>query len=443
MRPRTILPARNPLHGDIALAGDKSVAHRAVLLGAVAEGTTRIENFPASADPLATLAAVRALGVGVRATGRVVEVAGRGFAGLRAPAGPVDCANSGTTMRLLAGLLAGRPFTVRLDGDASLRRRPMRRVVEPLRALGAEVRAEGEGERPPLVVTGARLRGIEYRLPVASAQVKSAVLLAGLQAEGETRVVEPVPSRDHTERLLGWLGVRLRSEELGSQGGARGITVPGGAVLAARDIPLPGDLSSAAFFVVAALVVPGSRLRLKGVGLNPTRTGLLDLLGMMGARISVERRYMVGPEQAGDLVVESGPLAGIVVDGPVVVRAIDELPVFFVAAALARGRTAVRGAGELRVKESDRLRAMASGLVALGVKVDELPDGLVIEGRSGDRLRAGEVASAGDHRVAMALAVAALRADGPVTIGDPECADVSFPGFYDLLSSLAGAAGEG
>jgi 3-phosphoshikimate 1-carboxyvinyltransferase len=420
----TIAPATRGLRGTLAVPGDKSIAHRALLLGAIARGTTTIHGFTGGADNRATLDACRALGVDVEERGEVVRIAGGGWSGLRAPAGTIDCRNSGTTMRMLAGVLAGRPFTTRLDGDASLRRRPMRRVIEPLRAMGAAIVAEGADGRPPLQIDGAALRGAAHRLPVASAQVKSALLLAGLQATGTTVVREPARSRDHTERLLADFGVRVVD-------GRDGIAVAGPQELAGCDVRLPGDVSSAAFLVVAATLVPASELRLVGVGVNPTRTGVLDALAAMGAAIDVEPERGGGAEPRATIVARSAPLRATRIDGELMLRAIDEFPILCVAAACAHGRTEIRDAAELRVKESDRVAVMARVLAALGARVEELPDGIAIEGPA--RLGGGIVASHGDHRVAMAAAVAALAATGAVTIENAECADVSYPGFYAAL----------
>ena len=430
MRTRTIAPAARGLRGDVAVPGDKSIAHRGLLLGAVAEGTTVLRGFPGGADNQATMAACRTLGVRIETAGGEVAVHGAGWEGLRAPAAVIDCANSGTTMRLLAGVLAGRPFTSRLDGDASLRRRPMRRVIEPLARMGASIASAGGEGRPPLLVTGRPLHGVAHVLPIASAQVKSALLLAGLQATGTTSVEEPGPSRDHTERLLGAFGGGVRRSGLRA-------TVIGPRTLRAATVDLPGDFSSAAFLIVAALIVPGSEVRIRGVGLNPTRTGLLDVLAAMGAELEIEAEGGdAGAEPRGTVVARSAALAGTRVGGELLLRAIDEFPILCVAAACARGRTELADAAELRVKESDRIAAMAALLRALGGRVEERPDGLVIEGGYG--LGGGRVDAAGDHRVAMAAAVAAVASRDGVTIAGADAADVSFPGFYARLAELAG-----
>jgi 3-phosphoshikimate 1-carboxyvinyltransferase len=429
MSSTVVTPARGPLRGTFGVPGDKSIGHRALLLGAIARGTTTIRGFSGGADNRATLAACQALGVPVTAHGTELRVEGGGWDGLRAPVATIDCANSGTTMRLLAGVLAGRPFASRLDGDASLRRRPMRRVLTPLGAMGATIASEGADHRPPLAITGRPLRGSAHVLPIASAQVKSALLLAGLQASGTTSVGEPATSRDHTERMLGAFGGRLTH-------GPQGVTLAGPQELRGTAVDLPGDFSSAAFLIVAALLVPGSELRLTGIGVNPTRTGLLDVLTAMGADVRVALDADAGVEPSGTLTVRGTTLRAASIGGELMLRAIDEFPILCVAAACAEGRTELRDAAELRVKESDRVAVMARTLATLGARVEERPDGLVIEGPT--RLTGGTIDSVGDHRVAMSAAVAALVATGPVTITDAACADVSFPGFYDLLASASG-----
>jgi len=424
------MPA-GPLRGDVTVPGDKSIAHRALLLGALADGTSMVRGFSRGADVLASLDTVRRLGAVVIDEGHTLRITG---AGLELGAGRetvIECANSGTTMRLGMGLVAGVDGQCTLDGDASLRRRPMERVAEPLRAMGARV-TTNDG-RPPVRVEGGRLAGIDWTSPVASAQVKSAVLLAALRAHGTTRVREPLPSRDHTERLLGHMGVSLAC-------GAGTIRVEGGQRLRAAEIPLPGDPSSAAFLAVAALLVPGSEVRIRDVGLNPTRTGALAILRRMGADIRTERTRDDAGEPRGDLVVRASPLRGTVITPEEVPAAIDELPVLVIAAALASGETRVDGAAELRLKESDRLAALEQ-LAGLGVTMTSRPDGLTLEGLDGGPLSGGRIDAAGDHRIAMAFAVAGLRAAGGVEIADPECVAVSFPGFFEQLASLGAALG--
>lgn len=420
-----------PLHGDVTVTGDKSISHRALLLAAIADGTTHVTGFLEGEDTRATAVILRQLGVRIDALAdgeRVIH--GVGLHGLRASATPLDCGNAGTGMRLLAGLLAGQEFDSTLIGDASLSRRPMRRVIDPLTAMGACIHAQ-PGDLPPLRIHASNgLRGIDYELPVASAQVKSAVLLAGLYAQGTTRVREPQPTRDYTESMLAAFGWPIHY--------CAGVAeIEGGHRLRATDVAVPGDFSSAAFLLVAASIVPGSDLLIHDVGVNPRRTGLLAALRAMGADIVAENPRRCGGEAVADLRVRAAELRGIEVPVEIVADMIDEFPALFVAAALADGPTTVRGAAELRVKESDRIAGMAQALRALGVRVDETPDGAVIHGLGGAGcLRGGTVDSCGDHRVAMALAVAAQRADGEVRIAD--CANVatSFPGFVALANTL-------
>jgi len=415
-----------PLQGEIAIPGDKSISHRAIMLAALAEGVSRVDGFLEGEDTRATAAIFGAMGVRVEAPSPSVRIVhGVGLHGLAPPAAALDCGNSGTGMRLLAGLLAGQRFDATLVGDASLSQRPMRRVVEPLSAMGAHIES-GAGGLPPLRIRGgARLRGIACTPPVASAQVKSALLLAGLYADGETEVREVHPTRDYTERMLAAFGWPVAF----APGRAR---LSGGHALRATDVQVPADVSSAAFFVVAATLAPGSALRLAGVGLNPRRTGLLDVLRRMGADIREENRREQGGESVADLVVRHAPLHGIDVPADLVPDMIDEFPALFVAAAAARGMTRIRGAAELRVKESDRIAVMAAGLRRLGAAIEETPDGAVI---AGGRLGGGEVDGAGDHRIAMSFAVAGLVAREPVRIRD--CANVatSFPGFVELANA--------
>jgi len=422
-----IEPARR-FRGRFRLPGDKSISHRAALLGAMARGRTRIDNYSEAADCASTLACLRELGVAVQREGVHVEVEGKGVDGWRPPTGMLDAGNSGSTLRMLAGALAGRPFRSVLTGDASLRRRPVERVAVPLRAMGARVATTED--RPPLTIEGGSLRAIAYELPVASAQVKTAVLLAGLQAEGETSVREPSPSRDHTERMLPAFGAFVRREGLRA-------SVRGGTALHGADLRIPGDASSAAFLVVAALVLPDARVELEDVLLSPTRTAFLDVLRAMGGRVEA-RLVATDPEPVGTIVASSSDLRGTRVDPAMVPSLIDEVPALAAAAAHAEGRFTVTGARELRVKESDRIAALVEGLAALGADVQELPDGLVVEG--GPRLQGAPLRAHDDHRIAMALAVAALGADGPSELDDPACVAVSFPGFFDLVARACGRA---
>jgi 3-phosphoshikimate 1-carboxyvinyltransferase len=419
------------MHGGIDLPGDKSVSHRAIMLAAIADGVSRIDGFLEGDDTRATVAVFSRLGVRVEAPQCGVRIVhGVGIEGLQPATTPLDCGNAGTAMRLLAGLLAGQRFDSVLVGDASLSRRPMGRVIEPLAAMGARI--DATGGLPPLRITGARrLDAIDYTLPVASAQVKSALLLAGLYADGRTCIREPQPTRDYTERMLQAFGVDIDV----APGQA---TLRGGQRLQATEIDVPADFSSAAFFIVAATLLPGSELRLRRVGMNPRRTGLLHVLRAMGAdirEVHADRRHgaQAADETVADLVVKHAPLHGIAVPVEHVADMIDEFPALFVAAASAAGSTTIRGAAELRVKESDRIAVMAAGLRALGIAVDECPDGATIHGGA---LRGGAIDSHGDHRVAMAFAVAAQRADGAVRINDVANVATSFPGFDHLARQV-------
>ena len=417
--------------GALRVPGDKSISHRAIMFGAIARGTTHITGFLEGADAISTMNVFRALGVQIEGpqAGRVT-VHGVGPHGLRPAAKPLDCGNSGTSMRLLSGLLAGHGVSATLVGDESLSRRPMRRVTDPLALMGARIDAQ-EG-RPPLVIhaPSGPLRAIDYVMPMASAQVKSCVLLAGLRAQGVTRVTEPAPTRDHTERMLEAFGVKVRVE------GAT-VSLEGGQELRATDIDVPADISSAAFFLVAGAIAPQGELLLQHVGINPTRTGVIDILRLMGADITLENPRTVGGESVADLRVKASRLKGIDVPEALVPLAIDEFPVLFVAAACAEGRTVVTGAEELRVKESDRIAVMAEGLKALGVSAEPTPDGIVIEGRGaqGAVFSGGTVNSYGDHRPAMAFAVASLRSAGPISILDVDNVATSFPNFLELATS--------
>ncbi len=422
-----LVPSGGALAGRLRVPGDKSISHRSIMLGSLADGDTRVSGFLQGEDCLATLAAFRAMGVEIEGpdAGRVV-IHGVGMDGLRAPPAPLDLGNSGTSMRLLAGLLAGQPFEVTLTGDESLSKRPMRRVTEPLGRMGARIETGDDG-RPPLRIRGGQtLHGIDYTLPIASAQVKSSLLLAGLFAEGETRVTEPAPTRDHTERMLQGFGYDVRRS--GST-----IEVSGGGRLTATSIDIPADISSAAFFLVGASIAEGSELLLEHVGVNPTRTGVIDILRLMGADITLQNTREAGGEPVADLLVRSAPLHGIDIPESLVPLAIDEFPVLFIAAACAAGRTRLSGAEELRVKESDRIQVMADGLHACGIEAQPMPDGIVIEGGV---LQGGEVVTHGDHRIAMAFAMAGLRSQEPITIHDCRNVDTSFPGFVEACQSV-------
>ncbi|WP_423178451.1 MULTISPECIES: 3-phosphoshikimate 1-carboxyvinyltransferase [unclassified Stenotrophomonas] len=416
-----------PLQGSLTIPGDKSVSHRSVMFAALADGTSHIEGFLEGEDTRATARIFSQLGVRIETPSpsqRIVH--GVGIDGLKAPDAPLDCGNAGTGMRLLAGLLAGQAFDCTLIGDESLSGRPMRRVTGPLSQMGAKIDTQDDGTPPLHVHGGQTLRGIDFASPVASAQIKSAVLLAGLYAQGETSVAEPHPTRDYTERMLSAFGVDIEF----SPGKAR---LRGGQRLRATDIVVPADFSSAAFYLVAASIIPGSQLRLKQVGLNPRRTGLLHALRLMGADITEENPAEQGGEPVADLVVRYAPLKGARIPEELVPDMIDEFPALFVAAAAAEGRTVVSGAAELRVKESDRLAAMATGLRALGMQVDETEDGATLHG--GVRLGSGTIESHGDHRIAMAFAIAGQISDGEVRINDIANVATSFPDFDGLARS--------
>ena len=414
------------LQGRLRVPGDKSITHRALMLGAVAEGTTEIEGFLDGADCLNTLAAIRAMGVQVDAgSPNNLKVHGRGLRGLQAPPAPIDCGNSGTAMRLLMGLLAGQGFETTLVGDESLSRRPMQRVIDPLTAMGARIESHG-GVAPVTIRAVSPLAPARHVLKVASAQLKSALLLAGLYADGYTWIKEPGPSRDHTERMLHSFGVHLIRES-----GWLGIN--GGETLHATRIEVPADLSSAAFFLASAAMTPGSDLTLENVGVNATRDGVIRILRLMGAHIEIRHSRLGGGEPAADINVKGGRLRGIEITPELVTLAIDDIPAVLIAAACAEGTTRVNGAAELRVKESDRLQAMRAGLATLGVKVESMPDGIDVIGTA--HLKGGDIQSFGDHRIAMAFAMAGLRAEGPVRVRDCANVDTSFPGFAEMAKS--------
>jgi len=421
-----IQPAKR-LVGSVRMPGDKSISHRYAMLGAIAEGSSEIHNFATSADCQSTLDCLKKLGVQIDRREDVVFIQGVGLAGLKPPTSVLDAGNSGSTMRMLAGILAGQPFRSVLVGDASLSRRPMKRIIEPLTAMGARIRSAAGG-MPPLEIEGGTLHPIRYELPVASAQVKSAVLLAGLFAEGETEVIEPIPTRDHTEIAL---------EQMGAEIGRHGCTIAvrGRARLEGRKLYVPGDISAAAFFLAAGLMLPESNLVLQNVGLNPTRTAVLDLLIPMGGRVKVLNVEITNGELFGDLHVEPSPLQGGEIPPQAVPGLIDELPVLAVLGTQTERGLSFHGAAELRVKESDRIAAVAENLRRMGAEVEEFPDGLRVAGRQ--KLRGAEIDSRGDHRIAMAFAVAGLVAQGTTLIRDSGCVDVSFPEFFETLGRVA------
>lgn len=430
----TTLPGAQAITGSIRVPGDKSISHRSIMLGSLAEGVTHIEGFLEGEDALATLQTFRDLGVHIEGPhlGKV-SIQGVGMHGLKAPKGPLYLGNSGTTMRLLIGLLAAQPFATELTGDASLSLRPMNRVADPLRLMGAEINTADQG-RPPVKISGGKpLQGIDYQLPMASAQVKSCLLLAGLWAQGTTKVTEPAPTRDHTERMLKGFGYPIQ------QDGAS-VSLVGGGKLTATNIDIPADLSSATFFMVAAAIQPDSDLTLEHVGINPTRAGVLTILEMMGANLELLNEREVGGEPVADIRVRYAPLRGIDIPAELVPLAIDEFPALFVAAACAEGTTRLTGAEELRVKESDRIQVMADGLMQLGIQCEVFADGIEIQGQGNQDLPFGS-ATLGchhDHRIAMSFAIAGLRASGSINIQDCAVVNTSFPGFAELLNAVGG-----
>ncbi len=426
----TIFKAKG-LRGEIRVPGDKSISHRAVMLGSIAKGTTQVEGFLPGEDCVRTVNALRQMGVNITAPNpQELVIHGQGLRGLKPPANTIYVGNSGTSMRLLSGILAEQKFKSLMDGDASLRSRPMGRVITPLKEMGADVWAQREGKYPPLHFSPtAALNGVNYTSPIASAQVKSAILLAGLYAEGETKVTEPAKSRDHTERMFKQFGVPITIEDLA-------VSICGQAdnALCGQNIIIPGDFSGAAFFMVAGLIVPNSEIVIKGVGINSTRTGLLEVLQQMGGEIELVNKNEQLAEPIADIYVRSSLLRGFSLPPEVVPRMIDEFPILCIAAALAEGTTTITGAKELRVKETDRICSMAEGLRKMGVKVEEFEDGMQIEGQQ--VLNGAKCRSHGDHRTAMSWAIAGLVAQGETEIANIDCIATSFPGFFDLLDSL-------
>ena len=412
------------LHGQFQVPGDKSISHRAIMLGALAQGHTRVSGFLTGADCIATMNAFRALGVSIEAadSGQLL-INGVGLQGLQAPDQALDLGNSGTAMRLLTGILAAQTFDSTVIGDASLNQRPMQRITQPLQRMGADITTTASGTAPLHIRGGQALRGIDYALPVASAQIKSCLLLAGMYARGQTRITEPAPTRDHTERMLVGFGYPVQHTK-------NAAALTGGAPLRAATIAVPGDISSAAFFMVAASIADDAELVLSRVGINPTRTGVITILQLMGADIELFNQQQIGAEPVADIRVRSAPLHGIKIPPAQVPLAIDEFPALFIAAAAARGETVLSDAAELRVKESDRIQTMANGLQTLGVAAQPTPDGLIIQGT--DAWGGGNIDSHGDHRIAMAFAVAGLRAQEPIYIHDCANVDTSFPGFVEL-----------
>ena len=424
---KRVLQSKKPLRGEISVPGDKSIGHRAVIFGSIAHGLSRISNLSGGEDNQRTVQAFKDLGVKISTEGETLSIEGKGWEGLTAPKNIIDCGNSGTTMRLLSGVLAGRPFTTILDGDQSLRRRPMQRVIDPLRRMGANlVGREGTG-LAPVEINGGNLKSIEYSMPIASAQVKSAILLGALQAEGTTIVEEPQISRNHTELMIKGFGGEVALD-------GRTVSINGGQTLHGKEVRIPGDISSAAFFLVAAVLIPGSQVVVRRVGVNPTRDGVIEILRRMGAEIKLLGATIDTGEPVADLKVTGRRLKGVEIGAELVARTIDEYPILAAAAALAEGVTVIHGVKELRFKESDRISAMSEGLRRLGVDVEEREDGMTIHGR--ETLQGNKVRSFGDHRIAMSLAIAGLCADGGVEIDDAQCVAISFPMFFDLLDEI-------
>lgn len=425
------------IKGELQVPGDKSISHRAVMLGSIANGTTVVKGFLMGDDCLNTIACFKEMGIDIEVgdDNRVI-IHGKGLKGLKAPAGPLYVGNSGTTIRLLSGILAGQPFEVTITGDQSIKRRPMGRVIEPLRLMGARISGEGGDNFAPLTIKGGKLKGITYKSPIASAQVKSAILLASLYADGQTVIEEPYKSRDHTETMINYFGGMVKVE------GNKIISKPVDRI-EGREIWVPGDISSAAFFIVAALILDGSELIIRNVGINPTRTGIIEVLQEMGGRIEVINKRMVCNEPVADIRVCSSPLKGTVIGGEMVPRMIDEIPVLAVAALFASGKTYINDAHELKVKESNRLTAICSELRKMGGDVREKEDGLIIYGDNKLKLEGAVVDSYNDHRIAMSLAVAALKACGKTEIIGFDCVDISFPGFYDVMMKVLNVANSG
>lgn len=418
------------LRGELLLPPDKSISHRAIMFASIARGKSTVRNFLLAADPLSTINAFRMLGIEILEMNGSVTINGKGLYGLKEPFDVINCGNSGTTVRLIAGILAGSPFFSALTGDSSLRQRPMARVVAPLQAMGARISGRAGDKFLPVAIKGGGLRAMHFEMPVASAQVKSCLILAALYAAGTTTITEPYKSRDHTEKMLGSMGAHI---EQGSPG--KPIKVTGGAELDAYDITAPADFSSAAFFLAAALIVPGSEILIRNVGVNPTRTGMLDVMENMGAGVELLNRRETSGEQIADICCRTADtLKAVSINKESIPAVIDEFPILCVLATQAEGVTEIRGAGELRLKESDRIRTMATELRKLGAEVEEYPDGIAIKG--GTALTGAAVDSHGDHRIAMSMAVAALVAEGTTVIENASCVDISFPGFFEQLKTV-------
>lgn len=426
MKTKSLQTNIQSLRGTIAVPGDKSISHRSIMFGALAEGVTTVTNFLPGADCLSTISCFKQLGVNIEQDGKQVRIEGKGFNGLIEPREVLDVGNSGTTIRLMLGILAGQDFSAVLAGDSSIAKRPMTRVVNPLREMGARIDGRKDGEYTPLSIRGGHLRGFRYRLPVASAQVKSAIILAGLQAEGETIIVEPEATRDHTERMIQQFGGKIEKD-------GHTIKVRGNQSFKGTTIHVPGDISSASFFMVAAAITMDSEVVLKNVGLNSTRTGIIEVMKAMGADITVEL-YAGEGEPAGDVTVRSSQLKGTTISGDLIPRLIDEIPILALLATQAEGITTIKDASELKVKETNRIDTVAEELTILGADITPTSDGLIIHGRKS--LKGGTVTSHGDHRIGMMLAIASLITDGEVELEDPGAIDVSYPQFFEHLTYL-------
>ncbi|EQA5380110.1 3-phosphoshikimate 1-carboxyvinyltransferase [Enterococcus hirae] len=420
-----LLTAKNGINGELVIPADKSISHRSIMFGAISKGTTIVNNFLKAEDCLSTIAVFKQLGVRITEKNEQIMIEGKGFEGLTAPSSRLDAGNSGTTMRLVLGILAGCPFTSEIAGDASLNRRPMERVMKPLREMGADLQGTAEAEFPPLKVTGNTLHGIEYHMPIASAQVKSAILFAALQAEGTTKIIEKEQSRNHTEEMIKQFGGKIQVE-------GKEIIVTGPQQLIGQEVTVPGDISSAAFYLVAASILANSEVLLKQVGINPTRTGILDLLMQMGANI--EERQLDEQNQAADLIVRSAQLHACEIQGEIIPRLIDELPIIALAATQATGTTIIRDAQELKVKETNRIDATAEELTKMGANIEPTEDGLIIHGPTS--LHGATVDSHGDHRIGMMLQIAALLTAEPVELLNPEAVNISYPEFFTDLAKL-------
>ncbi|MGA9225327.1 MAG: 3-phosphoshikimate 1-carboxyvinyltransferase [Mesobacillus sp.] len=427
MSVKKLITKSTSLKGEIKVPGDKSISHRAVMFGSISNGLTKVTNFLPGEDCLSTISCFRSLGVEINQSGSEVTIRGKGLDGLRRSDHTLYVGNSGTTIRLLMGILSGLSFESRLEGDESIAKRPMTRVTVPLSKMGAKITGKNNGEFTPLTVSGKKLTGITYELPVASAQVKSAILLAGLQAEGETTVIEPVKTRDHTERMIRQFGGSV--EQQGDK-----VIVSGGQELVGTNIEVPGDISSAAFFLAAGAITPGSEILLKNVGLNPTRTGIIDVLKEMGADLTIEDYDQKSAEPAGDIRIKYSQLKGTTVAGKLIPRLIDEIPVIALLASQAEGQTIIKDAAELKVKETNRIDTVVNELTKLGAKIEATEDGMIIEGKTD--LKGGTVSTYGDHRIGMMLSIAALISSEEVSLEDSEAVAVSYPGFFEDLDSL-------